>query len=418
MIFSSKLKQLLLCILVVATVAGCQKNDDFEPTVNYIDFSRGNLLTMDHLSSWDSLRIDSLIGAINPFVNLFFSKQYDVDLYKVTYSTISWDGSQTTATGAVAIPRGRRGETAADAPLTGYCHGTVLHKDGVPSRGGGESSIGILMATDGYVVAMPDYLGLGDSPGFHPYVHGKSEATAVVDMLRAARRAAEVEATKLNERVFLVGYSQGGHAALATQREIQLYHSDEISLHGVAPMSGPYDISGAQEQYLLSFDPYATPGYLPYTIYSYNLVYDIIPDPKLILKPPYDSIVDANMDQTVSMGTLNNLCNPVPRLMVRDSVMDAYENDPEHPLKVALRDNDLYLGWVPQAPLRMFYCVGDDQVAYENAIIAYDAFTQAGAPNVSVARMDDDNNLADHNACAPTALLVGKLWFDSLNALP
>ena len=34
---------------------------------------------------------------------------------------------------------------------------------------------------------MPDYLGMGESPGLHPYVHGESEATATLDMIRAAR---------------------------------------------------------------------------------------------------------------------------------------------------------------------------------------------------------------------------------------
>ena len=33
----------------------------------------------------------------------------------------------------------------------------------------------------------PITLGMGDSPGLHPYVHGESEATASVDMIRAAR---------------------------------------------------------------------------------------------------------------------------------------------------------------------------------------------------------------------------------------
>lgn len=410
-------KYLSIVFLIVLALGSC-KDDDFSPTVNTIDFSRGRLLSVQQISSWDSLRLDSLIQEINPFINLFFAKKYDVDLYKATYSTISWDGSQTVASGAIAIPRGRRGESVDPAPLVGYSHGTTLHKEGVPSRGTGEVAIGLLMATDGYMVTMPDYLGLGDSPGFHPYSHAKSEATAVVDFLRAGREMAELEKTSLNDKVFLVGYSQGGHATMAAQREIELYHSDELSLRGSAPMAGPYDISGVQEQYLLSFDPYPTPGYLPFILYSYSMVYDYLPDPVTVLKPPYDSIVDANMDQITTMGQLNNLCNPVPRNMILDSVMNAYENDPNHPLKIALRDNDLYLGWVPQSPLNMYYCEGDDQVSYENAIVAYNEFRNVGAPNLFLTRIDDDNNLLDHNGCAPTSLLSGKLWFDSLNALP
>lgn len=414
--FPFKFKTFFLAALLLSVIASGCSDDDPDPIINNVPPSRGRVLGLDLVSSWDSLRIDSLINSIDPFLTIFFRKDYDVDFYKVNYATVSYDGSMTTASGGLAVPRARRNESVERAPLVGYSHGTVLHKEGVPSRGGGETAIGLLLATDGYLVAMPDFLGLGDSPGFHPYTHAKSEATAVVDMLRASREVAQVEKVDLNGKVFLVGYSQGGHATLATTREIETYHASEFNLKGSAPMSGPYDVSGVQEQYLLAFTPYPTPGYLPYILYSYNTVYDIIPDPVTILKPPYDSIVPPNMNQITTMGQLNQLCNPVPRRMILDSVMNAYENDPVHPLKVALRDNDLYLGWVPQSPVRMFYCKGDDQVSYENAIVAYNEFQNAGAPFVSVVRMDDDANLSDHNECAPNSLLLGKVWFDSLNA--
>ena len=45
----------------------------------------------------------------------------------------------------------------------------------------------MIFAAFGYVVCAPDFVGLGDSPGVHPYVHAKTEASAAIDMLRAAR---------------------------------------------------------------------------------------------------------------------------------------------------------------------------------------------------------------------------------------
>jgi hypothetical protein len=74
-------------------------------------------------------------------------------------------------------------------PLFSYQHGTLTQTNEAPSSMNlsGEVSVGIAFATSGYAAVVPDYLGLGDSPGLHPYHHARSEATACVDMLRAAK---------------------------------------------------------------------------------------------------------------------------------------------------------------------------------------------------------------------------------------
>ncbi len=408
----------IFVLVILFSFQGCKQIND-ELIVNQ-GSTRGDLLSYELIQSWDSTQLNDLINSVDPLLNIFFRKEFDIDGYKVTYSTTSYDGTPTIATAAVMVPVSRNGDPHS-ATLIGYSHGTTLHKDGVPSRfnGGGEETIGILLAGDGFMVAMPDYLGLGDGPGFHPYVHAATEASAVVDALRASKFLALAVDAQLNSKVGLTGYSQGGHATMAAHKEIELNLSDEFDLIGSAPMAGPYDISGAQEQYMLSFNPYATPGYLPFTLYSYDMVYDVLPndDPTSVLKPPYDSLAPYILGQVTPMGEVNQMSNPVPRLMIRDEYMDEYINDPNHPLKIALRDNDLYLGWVPQKPLAMFYCQGDDQVSYQNSIVAYDAFMAAGAPYVELRRIDTDSDPLTHNDCAPGALLTGKLYLDSLNNL-
>jgi hypothetical protein len=48
-----------------------------------------------------------------------------------------------------------------------------------------EGGLSLIFAARGYVVVAADYVGLGVSETFHPYLHAESEATAVVDALRA-----------------------------------------------------------------------------------------------------------------------------------------------------------------------------------------------------------------------------------------
>jgi hypothetical protein len=61
------------------------------------------------------------------------------------------------------------------------------------------------MVAAGWVVVATDYPGLG-TPGVHPYLVGPSEAQAVVDSVRAARRIPEAGA---GDRFAVWGHSQG-----------------------------------------------------------------------------------------------------------------------------------------------------------------------------------------------------------------
>ncbi|MEM7038199.1 MAG: lipase family protein [Bacteroidota bacterium] len=368
---------------------------------------RGKLIEFEVLEDWSTDEINDLIADLDPLLFLFAQGRYNVRIYKVVYETIDHEGRASIASGAVAVPYG---DTLGRTPIACYAHGTTLRRTSIPSQLSGDTRIGVIMGGEGFVVAMPDLIGLGDSPvPLHPYIHAASEASAMIDAIRSSQELLEETNTEWNEQLFVFGYSQGGHAAMAAHREIQLNHKDEFTVTASAPMAGPYDVSGVQEEVIVSFDPYPTPGYLPFVLYSYNMVYDVVPDIADILKPPYDTIIPWRMDGTWGMGQINELSNPVPRLMVKDSVMDAYEADDNHPLKVALRANDLH-NWVPETPVKMYYCEGDDQVAYENAIVAYDRFIAQGASPDIVSHKSVDPNL-NHVDCALPTLLEGLQWF-------
>ncbi len=372
---------------------------------------RGQILATSLMETWTAPQVDSIINTIGGGATSFLHVTYGVAVYKMVYRTVDPHGKLTIASGAFCVPTGDGLEAM---PLVSYQHGTETKDANAASRRSDEIVIGIVYATSGYLCAMPDLLGLGDSPGLHPYIHATSEATAVIDMLRACRDFAPKVGRAWDKRLFLFGYSQGGHATMATHREIQNYYEPEFVVTGSAPMAGPYDCSGVQEQVITSFNSYPTPGYLPYVIFSYDLVYDLVADPTDLLKPPYDSIIPPMFDGRFSIGEINNVSNPVPRLMIKDSVMAAYEADPNHPLKVALRKNDLY-DWIPKTPVKMFYCSSDDQVSYQNSIVAYNHFVAAGATTVSLFETAD--NLT-HGECALPTMLFGKLYIDSLKALP
>jgi hypothetical protein len=79
----------------------------------------------------------------------------------------------------------------------------------------------LLFAGAGFATGAPDYLGLGGGPGPQAYLHAASEASASLDMLRAAHAFAARRHRSLATTTLVTGFSQGGHAAMALGRTLQ-----------------------------------------------------------------------------------------------------------------------------------------------------------------------------------------------------
>jgi len=130
---------------------------------------------------------------------------------------------------------------------------------------------GLLFAMLGYAVVIPDYAGLGDNSQAHPYCLeslGKSAAT----MVDAVRKIKGVSYD--NTRTYVMGFSEGGYAALATAAYMRLHPLNKYNLKRVSALSGPYDLSGAMRTLMLNADRnYPAPYFLPYTINGYAAAY-------------------------------------------------------------------------------------------------------------------------------------------------
>ncbi len=333
--------------------------------------------------------------------------EFEVDYYKITYSTPNaQDTGNTTATGALVVPSG----ITCPLPHVSYQHGTTSSRYSVPSaRGGSEYKIGLVCsALTGSVTSMPDYLGLGDSPGFHPYVHAASEASATIDLLRTTREIKDSIGFNLNDQLFLFGYSQGGHSTMATFKEIETNLSTEFTVTACVPMSGPYDVSGVQSATMTADTSYATPGYLPYVIMGYQEAYgNVYNNLSEIFRSPYDTLLPGYFDGTHGMGWINNQLPDTPNLMLDSAYFQQFINDPNHFAWTLLRDNDLY-NWAPQAPLSMYYCTADEQVFYKNALVARDTMHALGATHVIATNFGN----FDHAGCAPLCFLTGLALFE------
>ena len=333
---------------------------------------------------------------------------YAVALYKLDYETITPLGDRTVASGALALPVA----AGQPLPLVSYQHGTLTQTNDAPSSMDvtGEVSVGIAFASTGYAGAVPDYLGLGDSPGLHPYHHAVSEATACVDMLRAVRTFCATNGTSLTNRLFLCGYSQGGHVTMSLLRELETYHTNEFTVTACAPMAGAYDLSGTTANDVLNHWPTPNPYYFLYLLGAYQSVYHLSSSLSNLLAAPYNATLPPLLCGT-NAGTQINSAMPTNPVQVLDpAYLSAFANNPRHPLRLALQENDVYR-WKPVSPLRLYQCSGDLDVDPANAQVALSYFQAVGATQV---QFFDPQPGADHTTCAQPSLLAAKSWFDSL----
>ncbi|MFE1592563.1 lipase family protein [Nocardia sp. NPDC058705] len=165
----------------------------------------------------------------------------------IEYTTTDSSGAERPASGALFLPEG-------DAPATGwpiiaYDHGTL---GSGPSCGGqadpdlaplpvnraAEDELIARLVDQGFAVVAPDYLGLGRfDTGPHPYLEVRSEATATIDLVRAARASN----ADLSRTWSAVGASQGGHAALSTA-SVQASYAPELDFRGTAAVDPASDV--------------------------------------------------------------------------------------------------------------------------------------------------------------------------------
>lgn len=173
--------------------------------------------------------------------------------FSVDYWTTRSNGAPVQVSGALIVPDGPAPEGG--WPIMAYDHGT----SGLGPGCGGQSDTSRFsrpkedkllqyFVSKGFAVVAPDFLGLGRfETGPHPYLELRSEATATIDLVKAAREARP----DLSRTWAVTGFSQGGHAALGAAN-LQAALAPDLDFRGTVavdpasdvekfvPLAGPY----------------------------------------------------------------------------------------------------------------------------------------------------------------------------------
>ncbi|WP_433176583.1 alpha/beta hydrolase family protein [Actinoallomurus sp. CA-150999] len=335
--------------------------------------------------------------------------RYGVDAYRVVYRTTRASGGATTASGLVALPRSR----ARLLPVVAYEHGTLVLKTDAPSTDGStrpDRARAMAFAADGYAAVAPDYLGLGEGPGRHPYTHAPTEVSASADLLRAARTLAARDHRSLDGRVLVTGFSQGGQAATGFGKALQAGEVPHFRPAALAAVSGPYDVRGVEAPAGLDgrVAPRNAVFYFAYWLTAMNRIYHLYDRPTEAFQEPYAQVVEGLFDGRHDEQAIASALPADPRRLLTPAFVD-WARRPSGALLRAMRESDGTCSWRPRVPVRLYAGSGDVNVPIENA-------RNCGA-RLRADVIDLGANV-DHNASIRVALPEILTWFEQIVPAP
>ena len=371
-----------------------------------------------------------------------------VSVQTVRYNTVGSAFEATEASAAVYLPSGTDPACTGARPVLLYAHGTSpLKSYDMANLGGTEARlVAGIFAAQGFIVVAPNYAGYaGSSLPYHAYLDAEQQAADMIDGLRAARKAYPqvLGASKL----FVTGYSQGGHVALATQRAMQLRYPTEFSVAGAAGLSGPYALLKFGEAIFGGAPTMGTTAFLPMlTTAAQRAGEGAYANATDMYESRYATGIETLLPGTQSLGELAGTGrlpektlfaghsvpqavghdaffgdNHLVRTAYRDSVTADMRNNPcnatadtplacapVQPLRKWLLRNDLR-NYGPSAPLLL--CGGDSDpvVPFYNTTAAGDFYRaqKTGTP-LHVVNVDSTPGLGDDYAQAKLGFLAAK----------
>jgi len=363
-----------------------------------------------------------------------------ITTYSLRYSTIGGSGEPTDASTALILPSGEDPGCQGPRPVLLYAHGTSTAKDHNMARLRGEAKlVAALFTAQGYIVVAPNYAGYdGSSLPYHPYLNAEQQSADMIDAMRAARTAMAQLKVQAAPQLFLAGYSQGGHVALATQRAMQ--QGSEFKVTAAAGLSGPYAMARFSDMVFSGQPNAGITIYLPLIATSAQRAgAAIYSKPEELYELQYASGIETlfptrmTRKELVKQGKLPKAAlfaldsQPQGRgasvyfsnpHLVRTSYRDAYLQDlAQHPcddgdctpannLRKWMLKNDLR-NYTPQSPLLLCGGSKDPSVPFYNATAAAEYFSEHGAPP-TVVDLEEQGRQDEFSTARRSFVLIGE----------
>jgi len=391
----------VLLLAMFLFIAGCDNNGE-NPEPEPEDKSVLIESTLVYTASAAQIKLLAQFSGFGLNINEF---KYDANVYKVTYKT-TYNSEDITASGLIVLPK-----TTDEVAMISFQHGTITDHDDAPSNFSESDPNALLygaLSSSGFITVIPDYLGFGSSSSvLHPYYVEELTASAVRDMLSAAKELAVEKEIHFNKKLFLAGYSEGGYATMAVHKSIEEEDPEDFELVASFPGAGAYNIAEMQN-YLFGLTSYDDPSFIAYLIRAYEVTFEYTTIRAIFFKEPYASKIPGLFDGTKSSAEINSqLTTNLSDLFPGDlneklsEPGNAYIND-------AFEANSL-TDWAPNTKMFMYHGESDTTVPYENSLSTYESLISNGASESVLTLIPLSG---DHNSALQPYILdfVPKLW--------
>jgi len=364
-----------LCVLLLLVIASsCKKNRETDT----IDIGKDAFVSATPVASLSKLQLQAA-ATLRGFSSFVSQIQYDVDFYQVTYKT-TYKGNKINASGLLCIPKGM---TSTPGLLSAQ-HGTMFRDSDAPSNFPTSFTGFELFASTGFITVIPDFVGYGVSKDIvHPYYDMQTSALAVTDMLQATKYYLKDKSVAFSNKLFLIGYSEGGYVTMAAQKEIETNTTDDLTLTAAAEGAGGYDVTGMLAK-VATVTTYPDPSFFALFMQAYNTTYnynrpltDFFTQPSATNIPSLlDGSKTSDQINAALPATLPGLFNPTFYAAIGNP-------SAETTFKAQVAANS-FPNWFPVSPTRLYHGTADQNVYFETSQSTFAKFKAAGSSQLTL----------------------------------
>lgn len=334
----------------------CDQTDEPEDKV-YDNFISNELKF--EITTQEAIAKLTTFAAIMPETSLLGAVvKSDIEVHKITYKT-TFKEANIQASGLVCLPK-----TAGNYPVLCFQNGTnTLHSE-APTENPKSDLLSILesVASMGFIVVIPDYIGFGASSKLtHPYLHAESTTKSILDMLRAVNQFGTEDdvLAKPTKDLFIFGYSQGGWATMQLQKSIEKDYSTEFNLIASSCAAGPYSIE-YMNKFITEKEDYPMPYFLTYLLNSYTAIGLITNPLSDFIQAPYAAKIPGLFDGKHSGSEINAQLTTQMSTLLTPEYRTGFATDTKFAgVRSAFVANSIE-PWLISTPTRLYHGANDE----------------------------------------------------------
>lgn len=355
----------------------CEKkeNSDTDPVVEVYD---SVFVDSTFIVSLDKRLLQFAVSS-TPFSQFDSLIQYSVDVYSIVYQT-DYKDQKIDVSALICLPKGLK---KAGSILSAQ-HGTLFNHEDAPSNystaNTSASSNFELLASAGFITILPDYIGFGSSKNIlHPYYNENLSAGSVLDGIKALKEFCFKKNIIFNEKLFLLGYSEGGYVTMATLKEITT--NQDLEVTAAVAGAGGYNLSEIVDK-IVAKNEYPSPNYIGYITYSYIETNDWGINLNQWFNEPYSDRIPVLYDGSNSGSFINSELTQNLGNLLKPGFLSSLRGNSESILTPELKLNSVH-DWKSSYPLRLYHGNEDEVVPVEDSEETYTNLLENGSSNVS-----------------------------------